>query len=199
MFVKICGLTRASDAEAVREAGADAIGINLWSGSKRYVDSLARAKEIAQAAAPLVTVAVFVNPTAEEVSRALEVVELAQLHGDETPAFAAQFSARVVRAVRVRDPSSLHDLAAFECPFYLLDADAPGYGGGGAVFDWSLAQQAAQQRKILLAGGLTPENVAEAVRVVRPFGVDVASGVESAPGIKDVEKMKRFIAEAKGA
>src|SRR5205823_5132489 len=114
-----------------------------------------------------------------------EVVALAQLHGDETPAFAEPFRGRYVRAVRVRDPSSLAELAAFSCPWYLLDAFVSGYGGGGQPFDWTVAREAAAACKIVLAGGLGPDNVAAAIARVRPFGVDCASGVESAPGIKD--------------
>ncbi len=199
MFVKICGLVRPEDAESAAAAGADAIGINFWPGSKRYVASLAQAREIAAAAGGLTTVGVFVNASADEIERALEVVALAQLHGDESPAFAAPFRGRFVRAVRVRGPSSLAELAAFSCPFYLLDAFGEGYGGQGRPFDWELARQAASACKIVLAGGLTPDNVAEAIAQVRPFGVDCASGVESAPGIKDARKIRRFVAEARGA
>jgi phosphoribosylanthranilate isomerase len=196
MFVKICGITRPSDAEAARMAGANAIGINFWPGSKRFIGSIERAKEVAQAAGDLTTVGVFVNASADEITRALEVVQLVQLHGDETPAFAEPFRGRYVRAVRVKNRESLGELAAFSCPWYLLDGFSAGYGGQGAKCDWTLAAEAAQAHKVVLAGGLDPDNVLEAVRAVRPFGVDTASGVESAPGIKDPDRILRFIEEA---
>ena len=199
MFVKICGITRPEDAIAARAAGASAIGINFWPGSKRFIGSIERAREVAAAAEGLATVGVFVNAAPAEITRALEVVELVQLHGDETPAFAEPFRGRYVRAVRVKDRASLGELATFACPWYLLDGFAAGYGGQGAKCDWTLAAEAAHAHKIVLAGGLDAENVGEAVRAVRPFGVDSASGVESAPGVKDAAKMKRFVEEARKA
>ena len=198
MFVKICGITRPEDAVAARMAGADAIGINFWPGSKRFIGSIERAQQVAEAAGELLTVGVFVNASADEINRALEVVQLIQLHGDETPAFADAFRGRYVRAVRVKERDSLRELAAFSCPWYLLDGFAPGYGGQGQKWDWSLAVEAAQAHKIVLAGGLDPDNVADAVRAVRPFGVDTASGVESAPGIKDPDRILKFVREARG-
>jgi phosphoribosylanthranilate isomerase len=199
LFVKICGVTSASDAEVASAAGADAIGINFWPGSKRYIGSLERARAVAAAAAATgrTVVGVFVNAAADEIARALEFVHLVQLHGDETPAFAARFAGRYVRAVRVSGEASLAELSAFTCPWYLLDAAVPGYGGQGRPFDWSLARRAAAAHKIVLAGGLTPENVAEAVHAVGPYGVDVASGVESAPGRKDAARVRAFVQAAR--
>ena len=197
MFVKICGITRPEDAVAARMAGADAIGINFWPGSKRFIGSIERARAVADAAEHLTTVGVFVNASADEINRALEVVKLIQLHGDETPAFAEPFRGRYVRAVRVKDRDSLRELAVFSCPWYLLDGFSAGYGGQGTKFDWTLAVEAAQAHDIVLAGGLDPENVADAVRTVHPFGVDTASGVESAPGIKDPDRILRFVRQAK--
>jgi phosphoribosylanthranilate isomerase len=124
---------------------------------------------------------------------------VAQLHGDETPDYCARFGARFVKAIRLRDAASLDALARYGGELALVDADAPGYGGSGRRADWTLAAAAAKRRKLLLAGGLTPDNVADAVRAVAPFGVDVAGGVERAPGVKDWKQIAAFIAAAKGA
>jgi phosphoribosylanthranilate isomerase len=197
--VKICGITRPEDALLAARLGADALGFNLWPGSKRHV-SAAAARDLVRRLPPLVTpVGVFVNPTRDEVLRAIELagVAVVQLHGDEPPDFCASFPVPVWKAIRVTGPSALAALASYEVQGFLLDAPAPGYGGGGVPFDWALAAEVAAELPVLLAGGLSPENVAEAVRTVRPWGVDVASGVESAPGRKDPERLRRFIAAAK--
>lgn len=197
--VKICGITRLEDALLSARLGADAIGLNFWPGSKRYLPPAA-AREITRRLPPLVTaVGVFVNPTRDEVLRAAEAsgITVAQLHGDESPELCASLPLPVLKAIRVTGPEALAALASYEVQGFLLDAAAPGYGGSGTTFDWSLAAEVAQAVPVLLAGGLGPENVAEAVRLVSPFGVDVASGVESAPGVKDPEKLRRFIAAAK--
>jgi phosphoribosylanthranilate isomerase len=199
LFVKICGVTREEDITLARTLGASAIGINFWPQSPRFVGSLARARALAEAAAGLQVVGVFVNQPAAEIDAALAFLTLVQLHGDESPAFAARFQDRYIRAVRVRGEADLAEIDRHRCPFYLLDAAAPGYGGGGQTFDWTLAARAASQHKIVLAGGLTPANVRAAVHAVRPYGVDVASGVESSPGVKDAAKLRSFIEEANAA
>lgn len=142
---------------------------------------------------------VFVNPSRDELLAALSAsgVAVAQLHGDEPPELCAGLPVLVVKAIRVADVRALAQLAAYEVEAFLLDAPSAGYGGSGATFDWSLAAAVARELPVLLAGGLTPENVAEAVRTVRPLGVDVASGVESSPGVKDVARMETFIRRAK--
>jgi phosphoribosylanthranilate isomerase len=201
VFVKICGVRTLEDALACAEAGADAIGFNLWPGSKRFL-AVDAAAEIARALPPggPRRFAVFVDAAAEEVERvlALGVADVAQLHGDETPDYCARFGARFVKAIRLRDAASLDALERYGGELALVDADAPGYGGSGRRADWTLAAAAAKRRKLLLAGGLTPDNVADAVRAVAPFGVDVAGGVERAPGIKDWKKIAAFVAAAKG-
>lgn len=197
--VKICGITRSDDALLAARLGADALGFNFWAGSKRHLTPLA-AREIVRRLPPLVTaVGVFVNPTRDEVLRAVDVagITVVQLHGDESPALCAALPVAVWKAIRVSGPAALAALASYEVQGFLLDAPAPGYGGGGVAFDWALAAEVAAELPVLLAGGLTPENVAEAVRTVKPWGVDVASGVESAPGQKDPEKLRRFLAAAK--
>jgi phosphoribosylanthranilate isomerase len=199
--VKICGITRLEDALAAARAGADALGFNFWPKSKRYVDPRAAGEIIAQLPPFVAAVGVFVDPTREEALRAAELsgVHWLQLHGDESPELCAALPLPVIKALRVRDRASLDALARYEVAGFLLDADTAGYGGSGETFDWSLAAEGARRAPIVLAGGLRPENVADAVRQVRPWAVDVASGVESAPGIKDHEKTARFIREAKAA
>ena len=199
--VKICGVTRLEDALAAVRLGADAVGFNFWPGSKRHVTP-AQARAIVCRLPPLVVaVGVFVNAPRDEVLRAVDAsgIGLAQLHGDEPPELCMSLPVPVLKAIRVAGPGSLAALASYDVQGFLLDAASPGYGGSGLTFDWSLAAQVARELPIVLAGGLTPENVAEAVRAVLPWGVDVASGVESSPGVKDVEKMKRFIEAAKEA
>lgn len=199
--VKICGVTRLEDALAAVRLGADAIGLNFWPRSKRFIAPEA-AREIVRRLPPLIsTVGVFVDPTREEVLRAVEAsgVGVVQLHGDEPPALCAALPFPVVKAIRVRDAASLAALDTYPAAGFLLDSATPGYGGSGQAFDWSLAAAAAAARPVILAGGLEPGNVAEAVRVVRPFAVDVASGVEASPGVKDLERMRRFIEAAKEA
>ena len=187
VFVKICGLRTQADIDAC--AGADAIGFNFWPRSKRYITP----DEVARLRVPptLRRFGVFVDPSREEVERVLGLCDTVQLHGDETPDFCRQFS--YVKALRKLEHESDYD-----CELLLVDADAPGYGGTGQRADWTRAAEVARRRKILLAGGLSPDNVAEAIRSVRPFGVDVAGGVESAPGVKDHDKIAAFIRAAKG-
>lgn len=199
--IKICGLTRLDDALAAAALGADALGFNFWPRSKRHV-APAAARAIVERLPPGVTTfGVFVDPTREELLAAIAAsgVGAVQLHGDEPPALCLGLPVPVVKAIRVKDAHSLAALAAYEVSGFLLDSATPGFGGSGAAFDWSLAAETAADLPVWLAGGLTPENVAEAVRTVRPLGVDVASGVESAPGVKDHEKMQRFIEAARGA
>jgi phosphoribosylanthranilate isomerase len=199
--VKICGITRLEDALAAARLGADALGFNFWPRSRRFV-SPAEVRAIVRRLPPLVTaVGVFVDPTRDEVLRAVDAsgVGVVQLHGDESPELCLSLPLPVLKAIRVADARSLAQLASYEVQGFLLDAPSPGYGGSGATFDWSLAAEVARELPIVLAGGLTPENVAEAVATVSPWGVDVASGVESAPGVKDPERMARFVERAKEA
>jgi phosphoribosylanthranilate isomerase len=196
--VKICGVTRLEDALQAARLGADALGFNFWPGSKRFL-APAAARSIVERLPPFVTpVGVFVNQPEAEIRRAAEEsgVRVLQLHGDEPPELCARLPLPVVKAVRVGGALPLDALRAYPVAAFLLDAPSAGYGGSGATFDWSLAEGVAGLGPLILAGGLTPENVAAAVRRVRPYAVDVASGVESAPGVKDVSKMTRFIAAA---
>jgi phosphoribosylanthranilate isomerase len=199
--VKICGITSVADAQAAAEAGADLIGLMFYEGSPRHI-SLATAAEISRSLSPFVQrVGVFVNPSEELVLRAIGEcgLNLLQFHGDESSDFCTQFGLMSLKALRVRDAESLRQLEHFNTDAFLLDAySKSGLGGTGETFNWDLAVAAQKFGKpIFLAGGLTPENVADAVRKVRPFAVDVSSGVESSPGKKDAAKVRAFIQAAK--
>jgi phosphoribosylanthranilate isomerase len=204
--VKICGITRAQDARAAAQAGADAIGLVFYPQSPRYLSG-ERAAEIRDALPPFVqTVALFVNPDAAQVAQVIGRVRPAmlQFHGEETPEFCAQFGMPFVKACRVRGTGAQGvDTLEYLRPYsraaaWLFDSYVPEYGGVGESFDWSLVP-AARDRPLILSGGLARENVAEAIRLVRPWGVDVSSGVESAKGIKDAAKIAAFIAEVSNA
>jgi phosphoribosylanthranilate isomerase len=195
--VKICGITTGDDAALAAAAGADMIGLMFYAGSPRRVTT-AEAAEIARALpAPVLRVGVFVNPTEAEVVQAIEAcgLNLLQFHGEESPRFCTQFGLMSVKAFRIRDAQSLAALRDYPTDAWLLDAySAAAHGGTGERFNWDLALRAKQAgRPIFLAGGLTPENVAGAVRHVQPFAVDVSSGVEIAPGRKDAVKVRAFV------
>jgi phosphoribosylanthranilate isomerase len=201
--VKICGITNLADALAAVAAGADVLGLNFYVGSPRRV-SMKTAAEIANQLPPFVMRAgVFVNADEDLITRAIGEcgLSLLQFHGDEPPEFCAQFGLMSMKAFRLRDAESLEQMPKFSTDAYLLDAWSPAARGGtGEKFNWELAKEAQKFGKpVFLAGGLTPENVAEAVRKVRPFGVDVASGVESSPGKKDHAKIRDFIAAVRAA
>jgi len=198
LFVKICGVTTAEDAAMAVAAGADAIGVNFWPGSKRHV-TLADARDVLAAVpAGVLKVGVFVDAPVEEVERHLDELELdrAQLHGDESPALFDRLDRRLIRVVRVRDESSFDGEAGWSPALWLYDAYVESFGGAGVVAPWSLIAARAR-RPFLLAGGLTPDNVAKAVAQTRPDGVDVASGVESSARKKDPAKVAAFIAAAR--
>jgi phosphoribosylanthranilate isomerase len=200
--VKICGITRPDDARAAAQAGADAIGLVFYPKSPRYL-SVERAVEIRDALPPFVqTVALFVNPDPAQVAQVLGRVKPAmlQFHGDEMPSFCAQFGVPYVKAARVRQGLDLIEyLRPFEtAAAWLLDSFVEAYGGVGERFDWSLVPRSLE-RPLILSGGLQRDNIAEAVRNIRPWGVDVSSGVESAKGIKDAAKIAAFISEVRNA
>ena len=200
--VKICGITRTQDARAAASLGADALGLVFYPPSPRFL-SVERAREIRDAVPPFVqTVALFVNADAAQVAQVIGRVHpsLLQFHGEETPAFCAQFGVPYVKACRVAPGVDLLKyLRAFDSACgWLLDAHVVEYGGVGASFDWSLVPDQLE-RPLVLSGGLSRENVAAAVRRVRPWAVDVSSGVESAKGIKDAAKIAAFVAEVRNA
>jgi phosphoribosylanthranilate isomerase len=201
--VKICGITRLPDALAAVEAGADALGFMFYEASPRHVTFHAAAEIIRQLPSEPLKVGVFVNAPEDTVLRAIQecALTMLQFHGDEPPAFCTQFGLMSMKAFRVHGPESIKALTEYRTDAWLLDAHAPGkLGGTGETFDWKIASDAVRLgRPVFLAGGLTPANVGEAIRTVRPFGVDVSSGVESAPGRKDAGKIREFIAAAKRA
>ncbi|HEY4952163.1 MAG TPA: phosphoribosylanthranilate isomerase [Verrucomicrobiae bacterium] len=201
--VKICGITNLADAQVAVAAGADALGFNFYEKSPRYV-SLKTAAAISKQLPPFVIrVGVFVNAPEDFVLRTIAEggLTMLQFHGDEPPEFCTQFGLMSMKAFRIRDESSLAELPKYATDAYLLDAySSEARGGTGEKFNWNLAIEAQKFGKpIFLAGGLTPKNIADAVRQVKPFGVDVSSGVESAPGKKDHAKLKAFIEAARTA
>jgi len=200
--IKICGITRVEDARAAAQAGADAIGLVFYPASPRFL-RMDQARTLLDTLPPFVSAAaLFVNPPAEEVRAVLQRVRPAmlQFHGEETPAFCAQFGVPYVKACRVKPGV---DLLEYLRPFsgaaaWLLDSHVEEYGGAGESFDWSLVP-AERMRPLILSGGLRRENVREAIRRVRPWAVDVSSGVESAKGIKDAARIAAFITEVRNA
>ena len=201
--VKICGITSEADALAAAEAGADAIGFMFYEGSPRHV-SIEQAKAISAVLPPhVVRVGVFVNAAEVTILKAIAecTLNIAQFHGDETPEDCGRFAMMTIKAFRMKGPETLDEMEAFPTDGFLLDAYVKDeLGGTGARFNWGLAVRAQEfGRPIFLAGGLTADNVAEAVQKVQPFAVDVSSGVEAEPGKKCVDKMRAFVAAAKGA
>jgi phosphoribosylanthranilate isomerase len=198
--IKICGLTREADVDAAVAAGADAIGFVLWAKSPRCV-AISRAAELASRLPPFVTpVGLFVNASTSELRAAAEAIPnlVVQFHGDETPADCDRGARPFVRAARMSPGFDLLDFAAQypNAQAILLDAHVEGYGGGGKVFDWSLIPRNVP-RPVVLSGGLHAGNVIEGILRVRPWAVDVSSGVEAAKGIKDAEAIRRFCEEVR--
>ena len=194
--VKICGTTNLKDALLAVENGADAIGFIFYRESPRNI-SQKEVKEIVVQLPPFVeTVGVFVNETSDKVNRIAEQCRLTaiQLHGDESPAFCRRIKRRVIKALRVKDAESLKGISDYNVSGFLLDAyHDESKGGTGQVFDWNLALRVKKQGSVILAGGLNPYNVFTAIHRVRPYGVDVCSGVENSAGVKDPKKISEFI------
>jgi phosphoribosylanthranilate isomerase len=203
--IKICGITREDDLDAVVAAGADALGFVFYAPSPRYVAAARAAELVARVPAFVKTVGLFVNAAPEAVATVLDQVplDLLQFHGDEAPGYCAAFRRPWIKAARVKPGLDLLEYArafsgAAGISGLLLDAHVEGYGGGGQTFDWSLIPQGLPL-PVILSGGLHPGNVAEAVRRVRPWAVDVSSGVEAARGVKDMRKIIEFIAGVRDA
>jgi phosphoribosylanthranilate isomerase len=196
--VKICGITKPEDAKLAAELGADAIGLNFYEQSPRCITPFAAAELIRRLPPFVSSVGVFVNWSDAPIIALCKALRLsaAQLHGDESPQIAERVATRlpVIKALRPSQGNSLPEFSRFHgVSAFLLDSAVSGqYGGTGATGNWHLARSAAQSHRIILAGGLTPENVAEAIRIVRPYAVDVASGVEARPGKKDPVKLQAF-------
>ncbi len=196
--IKICGIKTLTDARAAMDAGADLIGFNFYRKSPRYVEvGLCRGimSTMRNFGGHVQYVGVFVNASVAEICATMETcgLNLAQLHGDESPDMLEELGGKGFKAFR-GIPENIDSFARDQAPAFLLDASVKGlYGGSGVTADWSMAAEVAVKYPLLLAGGLTPENVADAVRQVKPWGVDVASGVESEPGRKDPSKIKAFV------
>ena len=201
--VKMCGITRPEHARAAADAGTDAIGLMFYEPSPRYV-TRERARDVCAALPPLISVVgVFVNPEPREVAAVVEdlPVDMLQFHGDEPPDLCAKAGKPYLKAVRVRTRDDIVRASARyrDARALLLDAHHDAlWGGTGTRFDWNMVPDDVNH-PIVLAGGLTPENVADAIRVVRPFAVDVSGGVESAPGVKDARSMEQFMKEVASA
>jgi len=198
--VKICGITNLEDALMAVEAGADALGFVFFKGSPRYISPDQAAAVICCLPPFVQTVGLFVNEELTTVNAVADQcgLDLVQLHGEELPDYCAAVKRRVIKAFRVRDSSSLDDMTNYRVAACLLDAWSPAaHGGTGTTFNWDIAAGAAASHTIILAGGLTPDNVAGAIAAVKPYAVDVSSGVESAPGKKDAVLIRAFI-EASG-
>lgn len=200
--VKICGITCAEDALAAVEAGANALGFVFVPGTPRCVRPEVAASILRELPPFVSTVGVFVDQPLEEVLAIITAVKLhvAQLHGQEPEAFSRRLPVPVIKALRVRDEGSLKPISSYPAHAFLLDADVAGQPGGtGRLLPWDVAVRATGLAPIILSGGLRPENVGEAVRRVRPFAVDVSSGVERSPGRKDHRKVREFIANVRQA
>ena len=199
--VKICGLMNFEDAMIAAESGADALGFVLYSKSPRCVKPKA-VKEIVRQLPPyLTTVGVFANANVDEIVDVMDEcgLDLAQLQGDEPPSLCERLGSKAIKAIRVKDLNSLTSMKSYSVRAFVLDTYSPeNFGGTGKQFDWDLAVEAKQYGRVILAGGLNPENVREAIQKVRPYGVDVSSGVECRIGKKDPEKVRQFTRMAKG-
>jgi len=200
--IKICGITNEEDAHLAAHLGADALGFVFYPPSPRCVEP-DRVRNIVGSLPPfLSTVGLFVSEKAGRIREIMSYcgLDIAQLHGEGDDEDTGLEERRIIRALRVRDEASLEGIGGFQSATLLLDTWVEGrMGGTGRTFDWSLAARVAESHRVVLAGGLTPENVAEAIRTVRPYGVDVSSGVEMSPGRKDPERMAAFIRNARNA
>jgi phosphoribosylanthranilate isomerase len=200
MFVKVCGITRLTDALHATQQGATALGFVFWPRSPRYITPDRAAAIIRELPATITTVGVFVNETVDGIRDAAvrSGITAVQLHGDEPPAYAGAIAWPLLRATTVDDALGWTGWPA-DTLFLVDAADPVRRGGTGGRVDWTRAAALARGRRMVLAGGLTPANVGEAIAVVRPYGVDVSSGVEESPGVKDFAKVTAFVANARSA
>jgi phosphoribosylanthranilate isomerase len=199
--VKVCGITRLEDAEQAVSLGAWALGFILWPESKRYVDPGVAAGIVSLMRRKVETVGVFVNQPLDEIADRVDILGIThvQLHGDEGPSFCSAVSqrtgAKVIKAVRIGHAADLRDLERYHTEYHLLDTSEAGlYGGTGKTWDWKLVANRRNKIPLILSGGLNAGNVADGIAAVKPWGVDVASGVEASPGIKDSAKLEAFFA-----
>ncbi|HEX3034699.1 MAG TPA: phosphoribosylanthranilate isomerase [Thermodesulfobacteriota bacterium] len=194
--IKICGITNLDDAILAVDYGADALGFMFYRESKRYISPEEAGKIISKLPPFVVTVGVFVNQELDEIRNAQKQAnfDIVQLHGDESPDFCKSFGGRAIKAIRVRDGQALKEVESYSVQAVLFDKHSnESYGGTGMSFDWEILRNFHTSKKVILSGGLSPENVAPAIRVVNPYAVDVSSGVEEYPGKKNPKKLKMFI------
>ncbi len=200
-WIKLCGMTRAADLAVAAEAGADAVGF-VFAESPRRVTAEQVRRLVLDLPPHILRVGVFVDATPAEIARVVDAAELdrVQLHGFEDPMVREHVGTRVVKAFRVRDAGVLEEISTWSAQFFVLDAwSEKAAGGTGTSFDWSVAARAARLGRMILAGGLTPANVARAIHETRPFGVDVSSGIEVSPGVKDAAKIRAFVEAVRAA
>ena len=200
--IKVCGITNLADAEKSLEFGADMLGFNFYAPSRRAIAPEKAREIIAGLPAESFNVALFVNESRAKVRAVLADGQQAyrglQFHGEESEEYCRGWGIKVIKAFRLKDQASLAGIGGFPADFYLLDSWSPGYGGSGAAFPWQWLE-GLDASKLILSGGLRVDNVGEAIRRIKPFGIDVCSGVEARPGIKDHGKLKEFIRVAKSA
>ena len=201
MFLKICGIRNLDDASYAVDQGATALGFVLWPRSPRYVERDAVARIVAQLPATVTTVGVFVNESSDEIARTMERTNLTavQLHGDEPATYAQELAWPILKSVTLATAGEILATWSDDTTLLVDAADMDRRGGTGQQVDWAAAAPLARARRLVLAGGLTPANVADAIAAVRPYGVDVSSGVEDAPGVKNPEKVGRFLTAARKA
>ena len=203
--IKVCGITNLADAEKALEFGADALGFNFYPPSARRITPERARAMLEKIAGSFWNVAVFVNEPKEKVEEVLgkidnqrQSINCVQFHGEESGDYCRSWKITVIKAFRVKEKKSLEKMKNFPADFYLLDSWSPGFGGSGDRFPWEWLENV-DAAKLILSGGLHAGNVVEAIRRIRPYAVDVCSGVEAHPGIKDHEKLKEFILAAKNA
>ena len=198
--VKICGITNLEDALASAEAGADALGFVFYPESPRFIDpGMARAI-IARLPVFITTVGVFVDESEDLIRRIIREggIQVLQFHGTESPVLCSRFREKAIKAIRIRDEENIREMQMYDVDTFLLDTMVEGIKGGtGKTFNWKYAEMAKEHGRIILSGGLNPYNIGDAVRQLKPYGVDVSSGVEIKPGKKDHDKIREFVREAK--
>jgi len=202
LFVKFCGITNLEDARFAASLGADAVGFIFYPQSERYVDPQKAAEIVARLPEHVSKIGVFVNASKSEILDVVGSVKLSavQLYGKEGPDDLVNFETSVIKVFRVDPTFDVERMKNYIVDAFLLDTYHAGlYGGSGKTFDWNIAVKAKEYGKIILSGGLNPDNIEAAIRLVQPYGVDVSSGVERAPGKKDREKMRDFISRARNA
>jgi len=199
--VKVCGITNLADAEKALEFGADMLGFNFYPPSSRSIAPQSARDMVNALPANIFSVALFVNETKARVREVLDggaAYRGLQFHGAESPEYCRGWELTVIKAFRIKEKAALEEMTDFPADYYLLDSWSAGYGGSGTSFPWDWLE-GIDSGKLILSGGLSVDNVGDAIRRVRPYGVDVCSGVEARPGVKDHGKLKEFIAAAKGA